>query len=298
MGRLTSDDRKFGPITYGKASWNAFRAILDSGGSDDDEDKIETTLTVYMFGWVFRVCFGQLIKPITYKVEAGWDEATIARLGRDWYDTSFSKAYGFSYHEGFLQLFFGLQNDMGHYTHVDNEGFVTYSPKDPNKTYTPITQRSRSWHLPWTQLRTTEYRLFDDKNNIFKELKNNKGIAFKELFDPNVDCPTVNFLLKDFDGVMVTAKTHIEETVYRKGIGKFKWVSWFTKPLAYRQLKINFDKETGPEKGSWKGGTTGMSFDAAGYKNHYEAIKGFCGEQHRSKSGRYKMEFITRELPL
>lgn len=299
MGRLTSDDRKFGPITYGKAGWNAFRAILDSGGSDDDEDEVKTSLTVYMFGWVFRVYLGQLIKPIIYKVKAsGWDEATIARMGRDWYEASFSKEYGFSYHEGFLQLFFGMQNDMGHYTHLDNEGYVTYSPRDPNKIYTPIIQRSKSWHLPWTQFRTTEYRLFNDKNDIYCEMKDRKGVNLKDIIGADTNCPTVNFLLRDFDGVVITAKTRIEETVYRKGIGKFKWVSWFTKPLIYRNLKIEFDKETGPEKGSWKGGTTGTSFDATGYKNHYEAIKAFCGETHRSKSGRYRMQFMTREIPL
>lgn len=298
MGRLTSDDRKFGPITYGKASWNAFRAILDSGSSEDDEDKVETSLTVYMFGWVFRVYLGQLIKPVTYKVKACWDEATIARLGRDWYETSFSKEYGFSYHEGFLQLFFGIQNDNGHYTHVDKEGFLTYSPKDPNKVYTPIVQRSKSWHLPWTQFRITEYRLYDDKTDIYCEMKDRKGLKFKDFYETETKCPTVSFLLRDFDGVGITAKTLIQETVYSRGEGKFKWLSWFSKSKVYRQLKIDFDKETGPEKGSWKGGTTGMSFDATGCKNHYEAIKAFCKETHRSKSGRYKMEFITRELPV
>lgn len=297
MGRLTSDDRKFGPITYGKASWDAFRIILDSGG-EDDEDKVETSLTVYMFGWVFRVFHGQLLKPITYKVKAGWDEATITRMGRDWYETSFNKAYGFSYHEGFLQLFFGMQNDMGHYTHVDNEGFVTYKTSDKTKTYIPLVQKSKSWHLPWTQFRTTEYRLYDDKNNLYREMKNRKGVNIKDIIGADTNCPTVNFLLKDFDGVMVTAKTHIEETVYRKGIGKFKWVSWFTKPLICRHLKIEFNKETGPDKGSWKGGTTGMSFDATNYKNHYDAIRAFCDETHRSKSGRYKMQYYTRELPI
>lgn len=299
MGRLTDNDRKFGPITYGKASWNAFRAILSSGGSDDDEDKTETSLTVYMFGWVFRILLGQLIKPVIYKVKAStWSEETVARMGKDWYETSFSKEYGFSYHEGYLQLFFGFQNDSGHHTHVDNDGFVTYRPNDPSKIYTELRQKSKSWFLPWTQLRITEYRLYDDKNEIYFEIKDRKGLSFNDLYNSEINCPTVSFLLRDFDGVIITAKTLIQETVYSQGEGKFKWLSWFTKSKVYRQLKIDFDKETGPEKGSWKGGTTGMSFDATGCKNHYEAIKAFCNETHRSKSGRYKMEYITRELPV
>ena len=79
MGRLTDNDKQFGPITYGKSSWNAFRVVLDSnGGESDDEDDdhfVRTTLTVWMFGWVFRIFLGQLIKRVTYRVKAqGWDE--------------------------------------------------------------------------------------------------------------------------------------------------------------------------------------------------------------------------------
>ena len=133
MGRLTNNDRKFGPITYGKVDWNPFRVILSSeGGEGDDEDHkfAKTSLTVYMFNWVFRVYLGRLIKP-----------------------------------------------------------------------------------------------------------------------------------------------------------------------EVYRRLDIEFDKETGPEKGSWKGGTTGCSFVINNNENHVQAMQGYCEEKHRSKSGMYKMKFISREVP-
>lgn len=37
MGRLTDNDRKFGPITYARTDWNPCRLVLSSGGDDDDD---------------------------------------------------------------------------------------------------------------------------------------------------------------------------------------------------------------------------------------------------------------------
>lgn len=305
MGRLTSNDRKFGPVIYGKVHWNPIRVILSSEGGEGDDDEPEnarTSLTVYLFGWAFRVYLGRLIKPAVYKVKAhSWDEATIKRLGRDWYTYSFSRDYGFSLHNGFLQIFYGLQNDHNHYTHSYDDEYLTYKLSDQNKTFTPIPRKGWSTHLPWTQSRVTAYRLFDDKGNIFYQIENKKGLKGMEYFDnlrkAKEDCPSITFILKDYDGEEIRAKTIIEESIYKRGEGYFKWLSWFTPSKVYRRLDIEFDKETGPEKGSWKGGTMGISQEAVGM-NHVQAMKAFCENEHRSKNGRYKMQYITREIPV
>lgn len=164
-------------------------------------------------------------------------------------------------------------------------------------------QEGKGWstHLPWTQSRVTAYRLFDDKGTVFYEIENKKGLKGSDYFEHSYkakqECPAVLFALKDFDGTDITAKTVIEETVYERGEGRFKWLSWFFKPQVYRRLDIEFDKETGPEKGSWKGGTTGCSFVINNNENHVQAMQGYCEEKHRSKSGMYKMKFISREVP-
>lgn len=45
-----------------------------------------------------------------------------------------------------------------------------------------------------------------------------------------------------------------------KGLaGWFKWLSWFGRPKIRRSLDIQFSSETGPEKGSWKGGTDDLA---------------------------------------
>lgn len=305
MGRLTNNDRKFGPVTYGKVDWNPLRIILSSeGGEGDDEEHqfAKTSLTIYIFSWAFRIYLGRLIKPAVYKVKAnGWDEATIKRLGRDWYPYSFSRDYGFSLHNGFLQIFYGLQNDHNHYTHIYDGEYLTYKLSDQNKTFTPIQHKGWSTHLPWTQNRVISYRLFDDKGNVFYEIENKKGLKGRDYFDHSYqakqECPKVLFALKDYDGTDITAKTVIEETIYARGKGRFKWLSWFYKPEVYRRLDIEFDKETGPEKGSWKGGTTGCSFVINNNENHVQAMQGYCQDVHRSKSGLYKIKFVSREVP-
>ena len=124
----------------------------------------------------------------------------------------------------------------------------------------------------------------------------NKGLHGISYYEKRNECPPVIFILKDYDGAEIVAKTTIEETVYKKGTGYFKWLSWFIKPKIYRHLDINFDKETGPEKGSWKGGTLGLCCDATNM-NHLQAIKAFCSQEHRSKNGPYKMQFVSREIP-
>lgn len=54
------------------------------------------------------------------------------------------------------------------------------------------------------------------------------------------------------------ATCYLEETFYERGTGWFKWLGYFMKKT-YRRLQINFDKEVGREKGSYKGGTLGTS---------------------------------------
>lgn len=308
MGRLTDNDKQWGPVTYGKASWNALRVILSSNGGEGDDDhdsddsRIKTSLTVYIFGWVFRIYLGQLLNRVTYRVKAdSWSPEVVERMGRNWYPYSFAKEYGFSLHEGFLQIFYGLQNEHNHHTHIDEEGFLTYKLSDQNKKYTPIKDKSWSTHLPWTQTRNTVHRLYDDKGNVFYEIKNNKGLKGFEYFDQSykakLECPKMLFVLKDYDGTEIIAKTVIEENVYEQGEGRFKWLSWFCKSQVYRRLDIEFDKETGPEKGSWKGGTTGCSFVIKNGEDHVAAMKGYCEEKHHSKNGLYMMKYVSREVP-
>lgn len=297
MGRLTDNDKKFGPITYGKSNWGNKSIILSSFDDNAEGDDKRASLIIYMFNYVFRIWLGNLIKPVMYKVRADWDEETIKRMGRNWYPHYFPRKYGFSLSGGFLRIYFGMDREDDFYTYYTEDGFIGYKKPPEGIKYYPFKKRSWSNHLPWTQLRTYRDTLYDDKLNIFHEIVNNEGTmfikgSFDEWYKKKEECPTVSFLLRDYDGKEIIAKTYIEEREYRKGEGKFKWLSLFYKPIIHRSLQIEFDKETGPEKGSWKGGTTGCSIEIKDYDNHSSGIQKYCHEEHRSKNGKYSMTFI------
>lgn len=272
MARLTDDDRHLGPITYGHSSWNAWRLVYSSGGDGDDE-RTRNTLTMYAFGWVFQINMPNLIQPFRVKHIAGsWDTATIERMGRNWYFETFSREYGFSLSDGFLQIFLGAQ------------------------THDSSTTRSWSKFLPWTQWRFVRCSLYDLEGNHFWTEPQGAGklgdAAWKEREFWHESVPKAIFEFDDFDGKRITATTHIEERQWEFGEGWFKWLCAFRLPKIRRSLSIKFSEEVGPEKGSWKGGTLGHGIDMLPGELHEAAFRRYCEQNHRSKYRTYKIKFI------
>lgn len=102
------------------------------------------------------------------------------------------------------------------------------------------------------------------------------------------------FLIDDHDGERITATTHIEEREWKFGEGWFRWLSLFRRNMVRRSLSISFDKECGPEKGSWKGGTMGTGIDMLPGELHEAAFRRYCEQDHSSKYRRYRVTFVGR----
>lgn len=272
MSYLADGERRFGPITYGRASWSPLRLVLSSGDTENDVE--QNTLTAYAFGWVARINLPTLIKHFSVRHKATyWDAETIKRLGRDWYSESFPREYGFSYSDGFLQIFLGAQ------------------------THDSDTTKSWSKFLPWTQWRFLRHSFYDDKGCVFwskrrGDMKYFISHGYDEEYAAEKACPSVSFMVEDYDGAQITAKTIIEQREWKFGDGWFKWLSLFRKDMVRKSLKINFSAETGPEKGSWKGGTTGCSIDMLPGELHESAMRRYCDQEQRSKYRPYQMKFI------
>ncbi len=276
MTRLTDDDRQFGPITYARCnpSWRPLRVVLSSGA---DEDHAGTNnLTVYAFGWVARLTLPRLLDDYKVRhVATSWDAATVERLGRNWYEEHHAREYGFSLSDGFLQVFLGAQ------------------------THDSTTTQSWCTHLPWTQWRFHRFSLYDAAGAEFwtQIERRGNGTKYRD-FDAQREaearCDKAVFLVDDFDGQRLTVTTHIEEREWKFGEGWFKWLSLFRKPKIIRSLSINFDKECGPEKGSWKGGLCGTSIAMEPGELHEAAFRRYCDQEHRSKYSRYRITFVGR----
>lgn len=272
--RWSDNDHNIGPFTFswsGSKGYRPLAAILKSWGSGDD-DAGPASLRLSLVWFTFIVWLPPVLWPKREKVyPASWDADTVARLGRDWYWDVECREYGFSYSDGFLQISYGI------------------NPCDSS--------RDQTWckHLPWTQWRHVRHSLYGlSGEHFWTEPKAARWDAYHAAKEA---CPRAAFDFEDHDGQQLVATTLIEEREWLFGDGWFKWLSWFCRPKIRRSLDIEFSGETGPEKGSWKGGTIGTGINLTADELHESAFRRYCDEDHRSKYRDYRVKFIGEHQP-
>lgn len=254
--RLTDDDRTFGPLRWGRAGWNHWAISLDIGEGHDEypyRAKVPVAITVYAFQWCFR-----LTLPIkTKNREQSYENGPLE--------------FGFSYNNGHFMIRYGQQ------THASN------------------TDKSWGKFLPWTQWRWVRTSYYTPEWKLFGEqLAKNKGgiVAANSEMKMRENCPAETHLIKDYDGTFIHATCRIQVMEWRFGEGWFKWFSWFVKPKIHRFISIEFDKEVGPMKGSWKGGITGHSADLLPGEDIDDALMRYCDTVQNHKGQNYKLAYI------
>ncbi|WP_051057028.1 hypothetical protein [Bradyrhizobium yuanmingense] len=265
--RWSDHDHYFGPFTF--AFGDHYRTIAVCLRSSDDEDRDATfRISIGRFSFL-SVVPKWLIKPERKRVQAHyWSAETIERMGRDWYWEITPREYGFSISEGHLSIAFGRM------------------------TLDSSTEQRWGCFLPWTQWRHVRHSLYGmNGEHFWTEPKGSKWDAYRAA---KQECPRAVFAFEDFDGEKLTAATMIEEREWKFGEGWFKWLCLFRRRKISRSLNIEFSGETGPEKGSWKGGTTGTSIEMRPGELHEDAFRRYCDEQHRSKYRKYSVKFLSR----
>jgi hypothetical protein len=263
--RWSDHDRYFGPFTYARDNEH-YRPLAIVLGSGDDE-RPGCDLRISGFGHTLIVALPQVIRPWRRKVVPGWDAATIARLGRDWYWDTHEREYGFTLSDGFLNVLLGRQ------------------------THDSRTEQRWGYFLPWTQWRHVRHSFYGLDGEHVATLPDT-GKSY--LADPGrfereravADAtPTRSFHFLDFDGEVIVAKTKIEEREWRAGTGWFRWLSLFRSAKVRRSLYIAFSAETGERKGSWKGGTLGHGIDMRPGELHEDAFRRYCAENRMTFIG-------------
>lgn len=276
--RWGDNDRYFGPFTYSPRSAYTSLAVVLSSGGDGDYNDGPCNLRICAFGYAFIVVLPQIVPTYKEKIIAdNWDEATVKRIGRNWYYDVHPREYGFTYCDGHLSLMFGRQ------------------------THDSSTDQRWGYFLPWTQWRHVRRSLYDLYGAHFWT-EPNRGKVSLGSSDYDVfwraemaakdSCPSATFAFADFDGEMLTAKTRIEEREWRFGTGYFKWLSLFRKPKISRSLDIEFSGETGKRKGSWKGGTIGHSIEMRPGELHEAAFSRYCAEHEMKFIGRAPIDHV------
>lgn len=155
----------------------------------------------------------------------------------------------------------------------------------------------REFRIPWVHERLNKVVYYDLDGTVFwsgerRQFFNNEDfIEAKEIEEKYT--PTQSFRCRDYDGTLVVAETRMTELRYLKGIGYFKWLSWFIKPRIIRQLDIRFSQEIGPGKISWKGGMTRTQLVIDDFETHKMAFIRFCSLEHRELGKRtFRIEYL------
>jgi len=267
--RWSDNDRNFGPFTIAwERSYPRIGVMLCSGDGEHPGASFRfhagaLTALIALPDW--------LLPPQRTKVFPKWDEATITRLGRNWYYDVARREYGFS---------ISGTGQVG--------GAVALHVHYGRQTMDSSTEKSKCYFLPWTTWRHVRRSLYDLSGAHFADIPERKrGLGVD---DPGFHnhweaahalekaCPTASFAFKDYDGEDLTVTTRIEEREWRKGEGRFKWLSWFSKPIVHRSLDLRFSGETGRRKGSWKGGTIGHAVNMEPGELHEAAFRRYCAE--------------------
>lgn len=277
--RWGDNDRYLGPFTWSYSKdYPHWAVVLKSRGDDDTESGI-CSLRISLKKATLIIALPGVVQPWREKVYPHWDDETVKRLGRDWYWNIDPRQYGFSLTEGHLSVYYGRTGG---------------SCQDSN------IQRQWGCFLPWTQWRHVRHSLYDLSGNHFWTEPQDRSWSkysqggWEKYRAAKEACPTADFLIEDHDGEKITATTMIEEREWRFGTGWFKWLSWFRSKKIRRSLDINFSSETGPEKGSWKGGTMGTGIDMLPGEGHEAAFRRYCNGEHRSKYKKYNVKFLSR----
>lgn len=238
--------------------------------SSGDDEYPGNNLTIVGFGWHVSMPVPRIIPPYREKVVAeSWDEATITRLGRNWYWRTDRREFGCSLMAGFFSLRYGRQANSG--------------------------RDDRQWgcFLPWTEWRFVRLSLYGINGEHFWTQLGDHGMrGYEEQLDAADRVPKMRFAFDDYDGQRIEATTHIEEREWTLGTKWCSWLRFFARPKVRRSLDIEFSAEVGPEKGSWKGGTIRHSIDMLPGELHEAAFRRYCELDHRSKHGTFRLKFV------
>lgn len=274
--RWGDNDQYLGPFTWAWSETYRHKAIVLRSRGEEDGDGGQCSLRISMGKATLIISLPNIVQPERKKVyPSSWDAATVERLGRNWYWHVTPRQYGFSLSDGFLSVYYGRE------------------------THDSSTEQRWGYFLPWTQWRHVRHSLYGLHGEHYRTDPKSTGgslgeprswEAWREI---EKNCPTAAFEIEDFDGQHLVATTRIEEHEWHFGTGWFKWLSWFGRPKIRRSLNIELSDEMGREKGSWKGGTIGTSIEMTQTELHESAFRRFCEQDHRSKSGPYRIKFVA-----
>lgn len=282
LGRLGENDKHWGNWTVSKSSKRLdgkkpeffIYANIESNTRESGVEELplgqvtRTSITFHWsaFGSIRYVLPWVLVKPrLTKVVPKSWTEKDIERLGRNWYYNVSERRYGFNMTRTGIQISLGS-------TPFSNMG----------KTYL--------FDYPWTI-------------DHYETISYNADTGMPSLFIPKftsvrgtVTC--ANYLIQDYDGEYLVVSCFKQEARYYRCKGILKPFRYLLPKKSYWRSDFWFSKETGAEKGSWKGGTIGSSIPSNKNEAIEDSLKRYCEERKINVIGfiGYSVGTVTKDM--
>lgn len=227
-------------------------AFAFSISNTEDERSGKCMLHVAAFSYSLWFIVPQIFKPKSKWVDLSKDKWAKTKG----YMNHIPREYGFFVDKEALHIRYGIQ--PGHWSSRDKEN----------------SDHSKCYFIPWNATRRVQYDFLNLDGTLFASAKDkpNGAINFDSIEKCRETVPKIKFRFNDYDGEEITVTCHREIMRWEYGTGFFKWVKYFRKPIIKDRLDMVFDKETGYEKGSWKGGTMGVATDILPNESILEAF--------------------------
>lgn len=229
-------------------NYESLRFVLSSG----DDEYPGCNLNITFLRWNITVDLPPIIKPDVLKVRGQFN-----------YDEFIERQYGTYLFENHFNIIYG-RGDANFHRDIFGE------------------EQRWSCFLPWSEWRHIRHSLYGlQGEHLYSQFNKDKmSDRFDIFYKEEQKTPKVVFSFFDFDGEEIEATTHIEEREWHRGEGIFRWLSFFFAPKINRSLDIQFDKETGKRKGSWKGGILGHGINMKLGELHEEAFRRYCQQNN------------------
>jgi hypothetical protein len=244
-------------------SWATFYPTFNSGfyiekaGYFDERPLIHTSVTqlIVLFVLPFLIYLTLWALILFPLLIFGWGSLYIHLPIKTGIQDCDSAAWGINYHGNILWVYIGGGGNF--------EG---------GKKWKTITM---PWDMTWVR---TSTKMKGDNDWWFHETKQNRKnwaedaegvvVGSYDWLNKNKWKETHEFTDK-YDNSVVNATISVEEREWRPLW--FQWTSIFSK--VRRSIDVEFDKEVGKRKGSWKGGTVGCGQDLLPNETPLECLK-------------------------
>lgn len=231
-----------------------------------DEERGFNQIWLYLFNryWYWNID-KQIVKSQKKWVDTShYEWATKDENGKSGYTDHIQVEYSISIRNDSISLHYGPNLDCW-----------------PNKY-------SKYINFPWKDARTTSITFFEynpktKELKTFKRLDESNCVTVYDTIETEKEVPKFKIAFNDYDGTEVVATCYVQERRWKYGVRWTKFLGLFQKENVRRAVHFKFDKETGTEKGSWKGGTLGTGCDLEIGQDPFEAFKIYAASTHRDK---------------